>query len=121
MRSRTFRTGRPQRGLASGLLSSTSLRTVDFQVGCGSGDGGDGGGGGDGGDGAPAQTVRALLDTGSQTTAISREAAAHCGLLALCDESFARTVGGIGGAAAGRSHGRVHFAKISIGGAELEV
>lgn len=58
-------------------------------------------------------SVRALLDTGAEHCAMSEGAAKRTGLWKLIDESFSRTVTGIGSS---RGFGRVHHARIAFPG-----
>ena len=65
-----------QKGLVHGMLRSHALRTVTFSLG--------------------GETVAALLDTGAERSGMSIDAADRCGLRALIDGSFSRTVRGVG-------------------------
>lgn len=56
--------------------------------------------------------VKAFVDTGAQTTIISRKAAEKTGLLRLLDRRFAGVAQGVGRAAI---YGRIHVAEILIG------
>ena len=76
-----------------GMLRSHALRTVTFSLG--------------------GETVAALLDTGAERSGMSIDAADRCGLRALIDGSFSRTVRGVGTA---QGLGRVQYAEISFNG-----
>ena len=82
-----------QKGLVHGMLRSHALRTVTFSLG--------------------GETVAALLDTGAERSGMSIDAADRCGLRALIDGSFSRTVRGVGTA---QGLGRVQYAEISFNG-----
>ena len=93
------RTTNLQRGLASGTLAVRSLPMITIEM--------------------SGVRLKALCDTGAQHCAISEAAVARCGLAHLVDVSFAKTcVGGIGGNA--RRYGRLHYAQLQCGDAELE-
>ena len=81
-----------RRGLAAGMLGSEPLRILDLAIG--------------------GVSVPALLDTGAEHCAMSEEGAKRCGLAPLVDDSFGGTAGGIGTTA---KHGRVHYAKVTLG------
>lgn len=56
--------------------------------------------------------VKVFVDSGAQSTILSKRCAEHCGILRLVDEKFAGTAVGVGSA---RIIGRVHMAPLVIG------
>ena len=110
-----------QKGLIAGTLRSTQLRLVRFTVGqCAAQESanGLGGGGGDDdkGDNGNAPDCSepwfavGMIDSGAERSGMSPRAAYRLGLTPrLLDDSFSRTVTGVG---MSRGHGRVHFCEI---------
>lgn len=81
-----------QRGLVTGLLRSHPLRLLTFEL-CG-------------------ESIKGLLDTGAERSALGATAADRCGLAEIIDDSFARRVQGVGSAA---GLGRVHYVELRVG------
>lgn len=65
--------------------------------------------------GKPPTVFKALVDCGSQTSCLNVTVVKKMGLEQIVDSSFARAIGGIGGASAGGNFGRIHYATIAMG------
>lgn len=61
--------------------------------------------------------IQAFVDSGAQSTIISKDCATRCGIMHLLDERFAGMAVGVGSA---RILGRVHLADMEVGGAVLQ-
>ncbi len=58
--------------------------------------------------------IRCLIDSGSQTSALSRTVADRLKLWPIVDRSFARSLGGIAGSVTNGSYGRLHYTRLLL-------
>ncbi|CAD7933179.1 unnamed protein product [Amoebophrya sp. A25] len=59
--------------------------------------------------------VTVLVDSGAQTSALSRRVVDRLNLWPIVDRSFARNLGGIAGSVTSGSHGRLHYTRLRLG------